>query len=1198
VLGFDPATGEFAPVGEDTAAPGGTLTAPTIVKLKRQALKLDLTAPTTNNLRLRRANVYIADGPHGSATRWLNPADLTTFVTSEGNGIPTAPTGGVTIPVDRATLETIFPGGTISVYATWTNDVNTSVFSGANSYALSGGETGAIGLDSGVPSGLVPIPFIKVKKGGTHIRFTLPTTNANTHTHNLVVVGDTITGPASGVKVLNASNLSALATLSSTDDTIGRIDAGRKKTTLEVDRAQLESLFGVGATIYFWWYAVNSFGPSAIGGVTSYNLATGEASPISDDAGPPGGTLTTPVIIKLKKSALKLDLTAPTTNNLRLRYANVYIANNIHTAPPTKWVKASDLTSAETAVEANGAIRTNPTGGVSIPIDRTALEAIFGGGATIYVYAQWHNDQGDSGYSDAATYVLSNGELLDSDTPSGLATPTVSASTNAKQVTFVARNMHADINNTTHKKTEVVFHVVNDAQTINIGYLDPDTGANSPTSEVRIDIGRSGHYRVTISRKQLLAAFGGPSDRNIRLIYYVWNALGQSVTSSPFSNILPFSSFTTDELQEDSGGASAVQNLSLVFGAKKKGYKATWDRPASNIKSLKGYKVAFSDNAGTNWMYPETVGANLQGALAPNEAAATVFVTDTRYTTGIERSQLASQFAAGVKVKITPVNVVNGVDTDGTAATSSFVAPSGEDTAGPGAVQNLTLVWSNKKGWKATWERPATNVASLIGYKVVFFDNAGTSFMNPVTGALNSPNTEVGATKLITELTYPTLLKYSQLVSPFTSGVKVKVTPVNVIQGVETDGTSTTSSLVAPSSDDPLSSDPAAPSGLSAPTIDWTAAGRLRVRGMFASTDINTLKKKYLVIATDRNINTSTVYMDIANRAQLISQPNDLAARFEFGLKSHLQLVDIKRKVYSKDVFGLGANFIAYWYAENGFGISAPSAASNALSVPNLNDFLSDGRDAVNVLDVGATLLTAQNMIVNGDFLYNDGTTTNTNWWLRGATVNGALFITPNPANAIYWNNTNAHELVWQDNSRNLYQSFKKRLVKGGEYYALTFLLRTSGSFAAGSLITIDIVSDVSGSDVSAVQAPATVDLGVAGSALNGSFQLFGVLLQTNGTADFTINKFLKFSTSLTLNGTNNIIIDKVMMVRGKQPLAYGARSDRYEGDGTNPAGGEDITQPTQNSTVSTADLGSPSGATRGGWLSTGTGGPIGIQTL
>lgn len=383
--------------------------------------------------------------------------------------------------------------------------------------------------DTAVPTlGGAPTLF-KVKKNATHIRFPLPSANRVTHTHNLLVIGDTATGPANLVKVLDASTMNSVSTLSSSNDTVGRIDSGTKKTTLELDKATLTALFP-GGLIYIWYYAVNNFGTSVISSpILAYTLSTGEASAVGDDTAVPSG-LTAPDVKRLKRSALKLDLTAPTSNNLRLRNSEIYISNTAHTL----WL-TTDLSSS-TAVEANGKILGPPSGGVAVPVDRTVLETIFGAGATIHVYAKWNNDFGPSASSGNTSYVLSSGEAgagqVDLAAPTGLTTPVLSWQAKA----FHVGNMVVGGGwNQPYKKYIVISN--GGGSYFNLtGYFASTQTIGLAGSELlgRYEIGVKDHVTLGIRLADLRTAFG--TGATIFVYFYAENLQNMGTVSSPSSN--------------------------------------------------------------------------------------------------------------------------------------------------------------------------------------------------------------------------------------------------------------------------------------------------------------------------------------------------------------------------------------------------------------------------------------------------------------------------------------------------------------------------------------------------------------------------------------------------------------------------------------------------------------------------------------
>jgi hypothetical protein len=359
--------------------------------------------------------------------------------------------------------------------------------------------------------------------------------------------------------------------------------------------------------------------------------------------------------------------------------------------------------------------------------------------------------------------------------------------------------------------------------------------------------------------------------------------------------------------------------------------------------------------------------------------------------------------------------------------------------------------------------------------------------------------------------------------------------------------------------------------------IDWTAAGRLRVRGMnFGATtsdagQFNTLKKKWLLV-----YDGSTTYLDLNARAVGGSLAGSL---LEIGLKSHITLTDIKKKIF-KTVFGSSGSFKAAWYAENEIGLSLQSADSNTLNVVDMGETLSDDRDAVAVVDIGVMLNAPQQILLNGDWLFcNDAVTpnNNVNAWQRYTVTPGApTTISNNTADDIYWDKDN-HAGVWRIKASRLMQAIKRRLKKSHPY-SVALLAKTDGSFGSG-VITVSVVnSDDSSASAETFEIPLV--------KLTSSYQLFGGRMVTDSGSDYTANKFISFVTATTLSTTNNVIIDAVMMVRGNVVFAYTPRSELYEGDGTAPGTAEDIKLTTIN-VVAAPDLGNPSGLL-GGWTKTG----------
>jgi hypothetical protein len=266
---------------------------------------------------------------------------------------------------------------------------------------------------------------------------------------------------------------------------------------------------------------------------------------------------------------------------------------------------------------------------------------------------------------------------------------------------------------------------------------------------------------------------------------------------------------------EDAASVNWINSLSsatlaqagLVCRWKKRGLRVKFAIPtfvvgtSTAVRSALKYGIVFANNAGSAFFDPDNPG---------NTSASEVeyMTSNNVMTLEFDKAEVHSNFQSGLKFKVRVYNVTVGAVAANSVYTaySSTATPGGdvliEDTAAAGPVVDLALVWGRrKKGFKATWAKPATNWNSGKGYKVVFFDNAGSNFMNPEDGQIHSPNTEADATRIIASSPFTTGLTYSELDAAFQSGVKVKVTPINVVLGVDTDGTSTTSSLVAPGQD-------------------------------------------------------------------------------------------------------------------------------------------------------------------------------------------------------------------------------------------------------------------------------------------------------------------------------------------------------------------------------------------------------------
>lgn len=274
-------------------------------------------------------------------------------------------------------------------------------FSSALSASAQGSSSGSTIPDS-APVSSPAVPEVRPGQSAIKIIAPRPSTNFNQFVKLELVV-----------RVVNGSTI--LGYLQ--DSTTGPLNAGAGefkndegpdlKNQYNWKKAAIVALFPTATDLKFYYYITNGAGVSSASSITTLNVATWEVDAAPEDGAAPSGTLTAPTVKKLKRHGLKIDLTKPATNNLRLRLSTVYIANGNHSTA-TLWL-GSDLSSSVVA-EANGAIQMPPSGGMTIPVERETLEATFGVNATATIYATWTNDQGTSGFSSGATFNVSNGE--------------------------------------------------------------------------------------------------------------------------------------------------------------------------------------------------------------------------------------------------------------------------------------------------------------------------------------------------------------------------------------------------------------------------------------------------------------------------------------------------------------------------------------------------------------------------------------------------------------------------------------------------------------------------------------------------------------------------------------------------------------------------------------------------------------------
>ena len=524
-------------VADDTAAPSG-LTAPTVRKLKRGGLKIDLVPPTGDALRLKRADVYIGNGAHGVATLWLSAADLTSSTATESVGaIAENPRGAVVIPVDKSHLEAVFGvGATISVYATWTNNVGTSAFSSAGTYSLASGE--AVGSDA--PGSIAFPTSLAVntvdgdpEKNLARVAVNLTTSNAATFAANHI--------RETAIYVVQRNDANTA-------------DVGIAEM---YGRTTLAGIFdGNTSTVTFYMQMGRRFRINGVVAINGDKENLNNSSVLDFMAGgirgvDSGDTKTVPAPTFFAQPAADGNKHASFT--IRIAQDGVDIV----------WFKHLVV-----EVSYGGGTYRQIEGS---PIGLKSIDTLYTGvsasadfiysckrkpGVTLDVRATVRAVGGKASATTNATQLAASADDLAGDTaaPSTLATPTLEWSTRGG---LVVRGMRATTNTTTENRYILVVY---DGSTT---YFDFTTNAAAASeAAARFDVGLKHHITIPIKKKKLTAVFG--TSGSIKAYYYVENAQG---TSSKSADSAALSLSTSGEFLSDLNDAVKVIDVSSLMGA-------------------------------------------------------------------------------------------------------------------------------------------------------------------------------------------------------------------------------------------------------------------------------------------------------------------------------------------------------------------------------------------------------------------------------------------------------------------------------------------------------------------------------------------------------------------------------------------------------------------------------------------------------
>lgn len=257
-------------------------------------------------------------------------------------------------------------------------------------------------------------------------------------------------------------------------------------------------------------------------------------------------------------------------------------------------------------------------------------------------------------------------------------------------------------------------------------------------------------------------------------------------------------------------------------------------------------------------------------------------------------------------------------------------------------------------------------------------------------------------------------------------------------------------------------------------------------------------------------------------------------------------------------------------------GVLTEGTAASLSLAPGV-DYL-NATDAVNVLDVSTTVYSPGQIVRNGDFLYARNSSINTaKAWF--SSVNGSSLPS---SGAISWQ-IGSDNVLFTTGSGQFAQNLAERLSPG-DIFAISFLARSS----TNQTVTFN---------------PSFIDGGTGGgsttqvpsisAALTTSYSLFGAVMQLSSSAISANPQWFNLSLNNGLGG-QTVEVDRVMLVRGKQPSAFTPRVEQYETNNTGTSENPDINATPQP--TGSQDIGNPTQGGQGNWVLPGSGGRIGLS--
>ncbi len=380
--------------------------------------------------------------------------------------------------------------------------------------------------------------------------------------------------------------------------------------TLRADMAAVFQTNGLKLSVRAYNFVA---GVLTAGPFTAYTAAQSVVrDAVAEDADVPS-SLATPVLNNQPEVIKAKNMHADVNNNQHMFTEVVFkvvtnagvLVNYINTA-----------TNTATATEATARVNIGPSGHYNLRITAAQLALAFGGPTDRNIRAYYYvtNARGTSlASADSASLPFSSvgTDLLSQDvgTPSSLNTPTIVPK---KEGIILIKGMRATANNNSMLYDELVIKVVDNAGSL-VGFIDPNSlngaavAANEAAAKLQVADAQTHTHKVR--QEDLIAVWGGPSNRNLRCYYYSTNLRGTNATPSADSASISFASLGADALSNDSAAPDQppAPRVEEYFGY----VEVTADAPTTNITTIKKWQIAMcSSNSAPSTANPPT-GGNL-----------------------------------------------------------------------------------------------------------------------------------------------------------------------------------------------------------------------------------------------------------------------------------------------------------------------------------------------------------------------------------------------------------------------------------------------------------------------------------------------------------------------------------------------------------------------------------------------------------